>query len=101
MTDTSTSTSPGNWGDRFKLRFSAIIWFLLVAGFLLALPVLLDVSWLVLLGVAIVALVLSFPAAWLVRRFSAGQRRQSPRSSFAKAFFALLFGISIILAAPI
>ena len=100
MTDASTAVE-GHWRDRFKLRVSAIAWFVLALGFLLALPVMLDISVLVVLGVAAIALVLALPAAWLVRGLFRGQRLQSFRTSFAKAFLALLFALSIILAAPI
>lgn len=101
MTDGLANSSSRNWGERFKLRLSAIIWFVLAAGFLLALPVLIDVSWLVVLGLSVLALILALPGAWLVRKLFAGQRIQSFFSSVAKAFFALLFTLSIILAAPI
>ena len=86
---------------KWKLRVSAVVWFLLGAAFLLAVPVLFDVSPLVPLGVAVVALILAFPGAWLVRRLFAGQRRQGFVWSFVKAALALLFVLSIALAAPI
>ena len=100
----SASDVPGNrplGHDRIKLRISAILWFLLAAGFLLSLPVLLEISWMALVALAIVALVLAFPVAWLTRRFFAGQRAQHWRTSLFKAFAVLLFALSIAVTAPI
>jgi hypothetical protein len=96
-----SDTTPVGGGERFRLRLSAIIWFVLLAGFLLALPVLIGVSWLVVLGVVAAALILAFPGAWLVRKLFRHQRVQAFFTSFAKAFVALLFSLSIIVAAPI
>lgn len=96
-----TDTPSIGGGERFTLRLSAIIWFVLLAGFLLALPVLIDVSWFVVLGVAVLALILALPGAWLVRRLFRRQRLQAFFTSLAKAFFALLFTLSIVAAAPI
>lgn len=90
-----------NWADRLKLRLSAVLWFVLGAGFLLSLPVLLDISLWTVLGIALVALVLCVPAAWLIRSIFRGQRAQSWWSSLLKAFFALLFAVCIIAAAPL
>jgi hypothetical protein len=101
MTDTTGAAQPGSWGARFKLRLSAIIWFILAAAFLLSLPVLLDISWLVVAGIAIVALILMFPAAWLTRLLFRGQRQQHWRTSLFKAWLALLSVISSLIALPI
>lgn len=89
------------WGERLKLRVSTIVWFLLAAGFLLGLPVLLDVHVLLLVAVVVLALLLAFPAAWLVRRIFAGQRRQRRLWSYIKAFLALVFAITALIAAPL
>ena len=95
------AVSAVGWVERFKLRLSAVLWFVLGVAFLLALPVLLDVSWLVVLGIVAVALVLTLPLALLVRRLFQGQRAQSFRASFAKSFAALTFALAALLAAPI
>lgn len=97
----SAPTTNLGWGERLKLRLSAIVWFLLTLGFLLGLPVLLDVHVLLLAGVVLLALILAFPAAWLVRRLFAGQRRQSRLWSNIKAFLALAFAITGLIAAPL
>lgn len=101
MAIASTSTKSLAWGERFKLRLSTIIWFLLGVGFLLGLPVLLDVHVLLLVAVVVLALLLAFPAAWLVRRVFAGQRRQNRLWSYIKAFLALVFAITVLIAAPL
>ena len=95
------SALQGGWGERFKLRLSAIVWFLLGAGFLLSLPVLLDISVLAVLAVLALALLLCLPAAWLVRALFRGQRVRSWWGSIAKAFAALVFVLGIAVAAPI
>ena len=89
------------FGARWKLRISAVLWFLLLAGFLLGLPVLLDVSWLVVAGLLVVALVLGLLIAWLVRLVFRGQRRQPFLMSYLKAVLGTLFGLGIVVALPI
>jgi hypothetical protein len=89
------------WGDKLKLRVSAVVWFLLLAGFLLALPVLADISIWVPVLLAVVALLLAFPAAWIVRMTFRGQRAQSWWTSLTKAWAALLFLLGIVGAAPL
>lgn len=103
MTDIATQPIPADssWNERLKLRLSTIVWFLLAVGFLLALPVILDISWLLVLALAVLALILALPATWLVRALFKRQRQQLRRTSFAKAFAALLFVLSIIAAAPV
>ena len=89
------------WTERFKLRASAVIWFLLGAGFLLSLPLLLDISYWAIIGLAGIALVLCLPAAWLIRRLFRGQRSGSWAGSLFKAFLGILFITSILTAAPL
>jgi hypothetical protein len=95
------ATTPVPFGTRWKLRLSAILWFLLFAGFLLGLPILLDASWLLIAGLVLVALLLGFVVAWLVRLSFAGQRRQPFGISYLKAVLATLFVLGIMLAIPI
>lgn len=87
--------------ERFKLRLSAIAWFLLFIGFLLGLPVLVEAwIWMPLI-VVVVALLLAFPVAWIVRKLFSGQRRQRWWTSYAKAAVGTLFALTTLLAAPI
>ncbi|MCR6670400.1 hypothetical protein [Devosia ginsengisoli] len=103
MSDASTFGNPDRTtgSDRFKLRLSAIIWFLLLIGFLLGLPVLIEASIWIVAGVIVLALLLAFPVAWIVRRLFSGQRRQHWRTSYIKAAIAILFSLVTLLAAPI
>lgn len=96
-----TTIPRGTTGERFKLRLATVIWFVLLATFLLSLPVLLDISWLAVAAIALVALVLSLPGAWLVRLLFRGQRTHGFGVSVLKAFLALLFLLGTIAAAPI
>jgi len=86
---------------RWRLRISSVLWFILFCGFVLALPVLLDISWLVVLAVVVLALVLGLAVAAIVRLMSSGQRRQAWRTSYFKAALATLFVLGIILATPL
>jgi len=88
-------------GERLKLRLSTIVWFVLFIGFLLGLPVLLDIGWWALAIAAGLALVLALPAAWLTRKIFSGQRRQHWRTSYFKAFLAVLAVVTIALATPL
>jgi hypothetical protein len=99
MAEASTASVP--LGARWKLRVSAILWFLLLAGFLLALPILFEASWLVVAGLGLIALVLGLPIAALVRLVFAGQRRQGFGVSYLKAVLGTLFVLGIIAALPI
>ena len=88
-------------GERLKLRISTVVWFVLFIGFLLSLPILLDIGWWALAIAAGVALILALPAAWLTRAIFSGQRRQHWRTSYFKAFAATLAIVSIALATPL
>jgi hypothetical protein len=94
-------TAAGSFGYRLKLRVSAIVWFVLGLGFLLSLPVLVDVSWFVVLVIAVIAAILGLLAAWIVRALFRNQRRQRFGTSYLKAWAALLFVLAIIVATPI
>ena len=88
-------------GLALEVEVSAVIWFILLVGFLLCLPVLLEASWVFVAALAVLALVLAFPASWVVRRLFRRQRDQRFRTSYLKAFLAALMCCGIILAAPI
>lgn len=54
----------------WEIRLSPIVWFVLILGVILSLPVLFDwASWL-LVGVALGAFILALPIAWIIRMFS-------------------------------
>lgn len=87
--------------ERFKLRLSAIAWFLLFIAFLLGLPVLFGAWAWIPLVVVVLALLLAIPVAWIVRMLFSGQRRQCWRTSYFKAAAGTLFVLTTLLAAPI
>lgn len=89
------------WGERLKLRVGTIVWFLLVVCLLLSLPVLFDIHWLAVLAVAVLALLLAAPIAWLVRRLFAGQRRSAPLTTYLKSILAVFAVLCTLIAAPI
>lgn len=53
-------------------------------GLLLILPVLLDIGWMAVAAVVVLALVLALLVAWLVRLIFAGQRRQPWLVSYSR-----------------
>jgi hypothetical protein len=92
---------PNSSWFRWKLRISAVVWFVLLVGFLLALPITLDIGWPVPVGLVVLALALALPIAALTRLLFAGQRRQRWSSSVAKAFIGCAFSLNIIAALPL
>jgi hypothetical protein len=89
------------FGYRFKLRLSAVAWFVLATGFLLALPVMIDITWCVVAGVVLLAALLAILVAWIMRLLFRGQRQQRVATSYLKAWVGLTFLLSIMVAAPI
>lgn len=83
------------------IRLSAILWFLLLVGMLLSLPILFDVGWWAVLGLAVLAGILALPVAWGLRRLFSRQRSQSWRASMLKTALATFALLSILAAAPI
>lgn len=92
---------PINGAMRWKVRISAVLWFLLFVGFVLGVPVLISASPLILGAVALLALILALPVAWIIRRLFARQRRSARLASVFKAFAALLFSLTALVATPI
>lgn len=86
---------------RWKLRISAIVWFVLALAFLLCVPTLFALSPLIVTALAVLALLLAFPVAWLVRRLFKTQRSRRFLSSLVVATIALFFLLTTLVAAPI
>ena len=85
----------------FWQRVSTILWFLLGLGCLLSLPVSLALGPWALVGVPLLAAVLALPVA-AIWRFWLARRQQTPFvRRWAVTGLALLFGFSILAAAPI
>lgn len=85
----------------WRIRLFAILWFLVLIGMLLSLPILFDVGWWAVLGLVVLAGVLALPLAWGLRRLFSRQRRQSWRASLLKTALATFALLSILAATPI
>jgi hypothetical protein len=83
------------------IRLSAILWFLLLVGMLLSLPILFDVGGWAVLGLAVLAGILALPVAWSLRRLFSRQRSQPWRASLLKTALATFALLSILAATPI
>lgn len=82
------------WG----IRLGAVAWFVAGVAFLLSAPVLLQ-AWLFLLPiVAIIAFALALPSAWIWTKLA---RRSGILGPWLKTGVALLFLLSVIVAAPV
>lgn len=101
MDDTTPPVGRISGGEKFRLRLSAVVWFVFGLGFLLGLPILIDAHILAVVAVVALALVLAFPVAWLMRRLFRNQRAQKWRTSYLKAAVGLIFGLTTVLAAPL
>lgn len=84
----------------WRVRLQAIAWFVLVAAFVLGLPVLLGWGPGLLAGLVLVAAVLAVASAWLLRRLS----RAASARSFAAVWVRGLLGwtllLGVLVAAP-
>ena len=87
--------------SEWKIRVSAVAWFILGLGFLLSLPIIFDwASW-VFVAVLVIAAILAIPTALIIRAiFDRHQKRPFFRR-WVGSSTALLFIISIVVAAPI
>lgn len=87
--------------ELWRIRISAILWFLLIVGTLLSLPLLFDAGWWAVLILAAIAIVLALPIAWIMRRLSARQRSEAWRVSLIESALATFGLLSILAATPI
>lgn len=87
--------------SELRIRLGTVIWFVLVLGFLLSLPVIFNwASW-VFLVILVIAAVLAIPTAWLRRAiFDRAHQRPFARH-WVHSSVALLFVLCIVVAAPI
>ena len=88
------------WSHDARVRLGAILWFLAAVGFLICLPILITAWWVIPLVVALLAAIIALPVAWLVRRARHGAGASLGRR-WLKYSIATLFGLTILLAAPI
>ena len=86
----------------WRIRFGAIVWFVLGLGFLLSIPILWGWAAWVVAVVLVIAMMLAFPTAWLKKRFAAARTRRRPFvRRWLRAAVAWCFILSMVVAAPI
>ncbi len=83
------------------LRLTTIIWFMLVLGCLLSLPVIFDASTLFVVLAILIALVVGAIGAWLPQILRARQRKKSFLQVWFKTSLACFFLLTIVMAGPI
>lgn len=88
-------------GERLKLRIGMVFWVVGVLGLLLGLPVLVDIGWWAMAVAVVLALIIAFPVAWVVRRLFAGQGHLRPAVSYFKAFAGTVAVLTIVVATPV
>lgn len=91
------NSSKAEW----KIRINTILWFVLIIGFLLSLPILFDWGTWLLAVVLVISLVLGGPVAWIARRVFGRNKQHTFVGSWFKSGAALLCIFSFGLAAPI
>jgi hypothetical protein len=101
MTVEHSSATTNSGSEQFKLRLGTIAWFLAAVGLLLSFPVLVDIGWIAIVGAVLLASVLAFPVAWLVRKVFAGQRLQRWWHVYSKSVVGTLAFLGILVATPI
>ncbi|MEW9804829.1 hypothetical protein ABUE31_02365 [Mesorhizobium sp. ZMM04-5] len=97
MTDNAAASSvpAGLWA----VRLGAIIWFLLIVGCLMALPVMLDATWLLVAAAVVLALLAG--ALWAFLRRLISSRHGRFGHDWLKGGLAAFFVLCIAIAAPI
>ncbi len=83
------------------IQLSAILWFLILVGLLLSLPILFDLGWWAVVAIAVVAAFLALPLVWVMRRLFSQQRSQTWRRLLLKTTLATFALLSILAATPI
>lgn len=86
-------------GSVWWLRVSAIAWFILAMGCVLALPILFDATGLLVVAAIVIALVVGAVLAWFIRLFSG--RSKHFAVTWLKSSLASFFILTILAAAPI
>jgi uncharacterized membrane protein len=103
--DATNAPANASTGDArpslWLLRLTTIIWFVLVLGCLLSLPVILDASGLFVLLAVLIAAAVCGIGARLLRLFLTRQRKKSFLHVWFKASLGTLFLLTIAMAAPI
>jgi hypothetical protein len=82
----------------WRIRLGAIGWFIAGLAFVLAVPIVLQASWMALPAILLIATLLALPVAWVWRRFRPSVHLGR---AWTKVGIALTICLSVILAAPI
>jgi hypothetical protein len=83
--------------ERIEISVAAVVWFLLGVMFLLSLPVVFGITIWVFVSVALLAVLVAVPVAWLVNRFGA---IGSFGNAYVRSLIALVFVLSALTALP-
>lgn len=84
----------------WRVRLQAIAWFVLVAAFVLGLPVLLGWGPGLLAGLVLVAAVLAVASAWIVRRLSTAASARSFAAVWVRGLLGWALMVGVLVAAP-
>ena len=93
---TSSEPPPPLW----RIRLQAIAWFVLVAAFVLGLPILLGWGYGLLLLLVLVAAVLAVAGAWVIRRFSPTAAGRPFASVWSRTLPGWTLILGVLVAAP-
>lgn len=86
--------------QRWKLRITSILWFVLIVGCIVSLPVVADASAAIIVALAVVALALGALGAWLYRKRKASHRKGFTHD-WLKAALGVFAALTILVAAPV
>lgn len=93
---TSAAVSPPLW----RIRLQTIVWFVLVAAFLLGLPILLGWGYGLLIVLVIVAAALATVSTWVMRKLSRAAAGRPLASVWARALLGWTLTLGVLMAAP-
>jgi hypothetical protein len=93
---TSAAPPPPLW----CIRLQAIAWFVLVAAFVLGLPILLGWGYGLLILLVLVAAVLAVASAWVIRRLSPNAAGRAFASVWSRALLGWTLILGVLVAAP-
>lgn len=84
----------------WRIRLQAIAWFVLVAAFVLGLPILLGWGYGLLIVLVLVAAVLAVASAWVIRRLSTTAAGRPFASVWSRSLLGWAFFLGVLVAAP-
>jgi hypothetical protein len=99
-TQTSLATSAAVPPPLWRVRLQAIALFVLVAAFVLGLPILFGWGYGLFIGLVLVAAVLAVPSAWVVRRLSATGAGRAFASVWSRSLLVWTLILGVVVAAP-